>query len=120
MKILLLGKNGQVGWELQRALAPLGELVALGSQGAPSLHADFAHPEALAATVRTLRPQVIVNAAAHTAVDRCESEPDRARQSRHAVAQPVDLSPRVLSVTLAAATKSGRSRTLTCWLGKTA
>jgi dTDP-4-dehydrorhamnose reductase len=79
MKILLFGKNGQLGWELQRALAPLGELVALGSQGAPSLHADFAHPEALAATVRTLRPQVIVNAAAHTAVDRCESEPDRAR-----------------------------------------
>jgi dTDP-4-dehydrorhamnose reductase len=79
MKILLFGKNGQLGWELQRALAPLGELVALGSQGTSSLHADFAQPEALAATVRALRPQVIVNAAAHTAVDRCESEPDRAR-----------------------------------------
>lgn len=79
MKILLFGKNGQLGWELQRALAPLGELVALGSHGAPSLHTDFAHPEALAATVRAVRPQVIVNAAAHTAVDRCESEPERAR-----------------------------------------
>jgi len=79
MKILLFGKNGQLGWELQRALAPLGELVALGSDSAPPLHADFAHPEALAATVRALRPQVIVNAAAHTAVDRCESEPERAR-----------------------------------------
>ena len=79
MKILLFGKNGQLGWELQRALAPLGELVALGSDSAPPLHADFAHPEALTATVRALRPQVIVNAAAHTAVDRCESEPERAR-----------------------------------------
>ena len=79
MKILLFGKNGQLGWELQRALAPLGELVALGSDSAPPLHADFAHPETLAATVRALRPQVIVNAAAHTAVDRCESEPERAR-----------------------------------------
>ena len=79
MKILLFGKNGQLGWELQRALAPLGELVALGSDSAPPLHADFAQPEALAATVRALRPQVIVNAAAHTAVDRCESEPERAR-----------------------------------------
>ena len=73
MKLLLLGKNGQVGWELQRALAPLGELVALGSA-----EADLAQPEALAAIVRTVAPDVIVNAAAHTAVDRAESEPDLA------------------------------------------
>ena len=79
MKILLLGKNGQVGWELQRALAPLGELVALGHDGPGSLAADLSKPEALAATVRAVAPQIIVNAAAHTAVDRCESEPDVAR-----------------------------------------
>ena len=78
MKILLFGKNGQVGWELQRALAVLGEVVALGSGGGDGLHADFADPEALAATVRAVAPQLIVNAASHTAVDRCESEPARA------------------------------------------
>ena len=79
MKILLLGKNGQVGWELQRALAPLGEVVALGSDSTGPLAADFSQPESLAATVRAVGPQIIVNAAAHTAVDRCESEPDFAR-----------------------------------------
>ena len=70
MKLLLLGKNGQVGWELQRALAPLGELIALDSQDA-----DFAQPESLAATVRAVAPDIIVNAAAYTAVDKAESEP---------------------------------------------
>ena len=76
MKILLLGKNGQVGWELQRALSPLGELVALDRhQGA-----DLADIEALTATVRAQAPQVIVNAAAYTAVDKAESEPELARQ----------------------------------------
>jgi dTDP-4-dehydrorhamnose reductase len=75
MKILLLGPNGQVGWELQRALAPLGELHALDRhQGG-----DLAQPEALAALVRELAPNVIVNAAAHTAVDKAESEPELAR-----------------------------------------
>ena len=73
MKLLLLGKNGQVGWELQRALAPLGEVVALGSA-----EADFAQPEALEAIVRTVAPDIIVNAAAYTAVDRAESEPELA------------------------------------------
>ena len=75
MKILLFGKDGQVGWELQRALAPLGELHALGSDGA-----DFAAPESLAGTVRALRPDVVVNAAAYTAVDRAEAEPALARR----------------------------------------
>ncbi|MEK8045661.1 dTDP-4-dehydrorhamnose reductase [Ideonella margarita] len=75
MKILLLGLNGQVGWELQRALAPLGELHALDRQQG----GDLAQTEALAALVRKLAPNVIVNAAAHTAVDRAESEPDLAR-----------------------------------------
>jgi dTDP-4-dehydrorhamnose reductase len=79
MKILLLGKNGQVGWELQRALAPLGELVALDFDSPAPLTADFSHPESLAATVRAVAPQIIVNAAAHTAVDKAEGEPDFAR-----------------------------------------
>lgn len=76
MKILLFGRNGQVGWELQRSLAPLGELIALDRRS--ELHADFAHPEGLRETVRRVAPQVIVNAAAHTAVDKAESEPELA------------------------------------------
>lgn len=79
MKILLLGKNGQVGWELQRSLAPLGEVVALDFDSPGPLFADFSKPESLAATVRAVAPDVIVNAAAHTAVDKAESEPDLAR-----------------------------------------
>ena len=79
MKILLLGKNGQVGWELQRALAPLGEVVALDFDSPGPLKADFSVPESLAATVRAVAPQIIVNAAAHTAVDKAEGEPDFAR-----------------------------------------
>lgn len=79
MKLLLLGKSGQVGWELQRSLAPLGELVALGS-ASTDLHADFSHPEQLAETVLKVRPDVIVNSAAHTAVDKAESEPEFARK----------------------------------------
>ena len=78
MKILLLGREGQVGWELQRSLAPLGELVALGrnAQDNPQgLCGDFSDLEGLAHTVRTVAPTVIVNAAAHTAVDKAESEP---------------------------------------------
>ena len=77
MKILLLGKNGQVGWELQRSLAPLGALVALDRHSQPC--GDLSQPQRLAETVRTLRPDVIVNAAAHTAVDKAESEVDLAR-----------------------------------------
>ncbi len=68
MKILLLGANGQVGWELQRALAPLGEVVV------PATRADFAQPDSLAALVRQVRPDVIANAAAYTAVDKAESD----------------------------------------------
>ncbi|HSV68798.1 MAG TPA: dTDP-4-dehydrorhamnose reductase [Methylibium sp.] len=78
MKILLLGKNGQVGWELQRSLATLGELTALDFDSA-DFRADFTDPGSLAATVRALRPDVIVNSAAHTAVDKAESEPALAR-----------------------------------------
>jgi dTDP-4-dehydrorhamnose reductase len=78
MKLLLLGKTGQVGWELQRSLAPLGELVALASASS-DFAGDLRHPEQVAQTVLTLRPDVIVNAAAHTAVDKAESEPELAR-----------------------------------------
>jgi len=78
MKILLFGKNGQVGWELQRSLAPLGELVALDFDSPGPLSGDFSKPDALAATLRAVEPQIVVNAAAHTAVDSCESELARA------------------------------------------
>ncbi|KGM40960.1 dTDP-4-dehydrorhamnose reductase [Aquabacterium sp. NJ1] len=84
MKILLLGKGGQVGWELQRALSTLGQLDAFDSDSpgpvnAPDLRADFRDPDKVAALVRHIRPDVIVNAAAHTAVDKAESEPELAR-----------------------------------------
>jgi dTDP-4-dehydrorhamnose reductase len=71
MDILLFGANGQVGWELQRALAPLGRLTALGHAGG-----DLEAP--LRDTILRARPQLIVNAAAYTAVDKAESEPQRA------------------------------------------
>lgn len=73
MNILLLGANGQVGWELQRSLAPLGNLHA-----ADHRQADLEHPDRLMVLVDQVQPDVIVNAAAHTAVDKAESEPDRA------------------------------------------
>lgn len=74
MNILLLGKGGQVGWELQRALAPLGTVIAHDLDTA-----DFSQPEQVAALVAAVRPDVIVNAAAHTAVDKAEGEPELAR-----------------------------------------
>lgn len=78
MKILLLGKNGRVGWELQRSLAPLGELIAL-DRHSTDLCGDLSNLQGLASTVQAVRPDVIVNAAAHTAVDKAESEPALAR-----------------------------------------
>lgn len=74
MKILLFGSNGQVGWELQRSLAPLGELV-MPARGGGGLCGDLTDLEGLARTVREVAPTVIVNAAAYTAVDRAEDEP---------------------------------------------
>jgi dTDP-4-dehydrorhamnose reductase len=73
MRILLLGRDGQIGFELQRSLAPLGEILALG-------HADLdlADPAAIRRGVRELRPDLVVNAAAYTAVDRAEAEPELA------------------------------------------
>ena len=73
MKILLIGSNGQVGWELARTLLPLGEVVALNRD-----QADLTDLEKLHQTVQTIRPDVIVNAAAYTAVDKAETERDLA------------------------------------------
>lgn len=74
MKILLLGSNGQVGWELQRSLAPLGQLVICDR----SL-ADFEAPQALRELAEREQPDIIVNAAAYTAVDKAETDVARAR-----------------------------------------
>ncbi len=71
MNILLFGANGQVGWELQRSLSTLGSLTALG-------HAQADLEQPLGPLIERLRPQVIVNAAAYTNVDRAETEPARA------------------------------------------
>jgi dTDP-4-dehydrorhamnose reductase len=71
MNILLFGANGQVGWELHRSLSPLGTVTALGHQDA-----DLAQP--VRQLIERHRPDVLVNAAAYTAVDRAESEPDLA------------------------------------------
>ena len=78
MKILLFGKGGQVGWELQRSLAPLGEVVALEFDSTDYC-GDFTNLAGLAQAVRQVKPDVIVNAAAHTAVDKAESEPELVR-----------------------------------------
>lgn len=78
MKILLFGKGGQLGWELQRSLGPLGQVVALDFDS-EDLCGDFTNLPGLAQAVRIVQPDVIVNAAAHTAVDKAESEPELAR-----------------------------------------
>ncbi len=71
MKILLLGKNGQIGWELQRTLAPLCEVIALGRE-----ELDLLDEKGIRSTVRSIKPNVIVNAAAYNAVDKAEDEQD--------------------------------------------
>ena len=73
INILLTGKNGQVGWELQRTLAPLGQVAAVDQQ-----EMDLTDPDSIRKIVREIRPGLIVNAAAYTAVDKAESEPDLA------------------------------------------
>jgi dTDP-4-dehydrorhamnose reductase len=75
MRILLLGANGQVGWELRRSLAPLGEVTACDRQTA-----DLEELDGLAPVVRNARADIIVNAAAYTRVDEAESQPDKARR----------------------------------------
>lgn len=82
MKILLLGKNGQVGWELQRSLAVLGEVVALDRHTVSTVYGDLSGDlsslDGLRNTIRCVKPQVIVNAAAYTAVDKAETEQELA------------------------------------------
>ena len=73
-RILLTGVNGQVGWELHRSLAPLGQVVAMDSKAL-----DLTDADAIRAKVREVAPRIIVNPAAYTAVDKAESEPGRAR-----------------------------------------
>jgi dTDP-4-dehydrorhamnose reductase len=70
-EILILGKQGQIAWELQVTLATLGNITVLGSQ-----ELDLANPDAIVAKIRQIQPDMIVNAAAYTAVDRAEQEPE--------------------------------------------
>jgi len=79
MKILLFGKNGQVGWELQRSLAPLGDLISLDRRPSDGLSGDLSNLDMLRATIRQVKPDIIVNAAAYTAVDKAESETELAQ-----------------------------------------
>ena len=81
MKILLLGRNGQLGWELERSLAPLGEVVALASQAQDNPNqwcGDLADLEGLRQAVRAVAPDLVVNAAAYTAVDKAQTEVEKA------------------------------------------
>ncbi|MEK6753843.1 MAG: dTDP-4-dehydrorhamnose reductase [Chloroflexota bacterium] len=95
MRILLFGKNGQLGWELERTLAPLGEVHAYGSSSL-----DVADLKALERVINEVKPQVIVNASAYTAVDRAEEEVDLAMQvNAHAPAVMAE-SARKLNATL--------------------
>ena len=100
MKILLTGKNGQLGFELQRALAPLGEVVAVGTQDC-----NLADADALRALVRRVAPDVIVNPAAYTAVDKAESDDATA----HAV--------NAVAPAMTAATRSTRPGWSASWAG---
>ena len=73
MRILLTGTSGQVGWELERTLQPLGKVIAVGRS-----RMDLTKPDSIRAVIREVMPQIIVNPAAYTAVDKAESEPDLA------------------------------------------
>ena len=83
MKILLLGKNGQVGWELQRSLAPLGEVISLDRNGLNQWCGDLSKPEQIYQTIVDIAPNVVVNASAYTAVDLAETEQDMANLINH-------------------------------------
>lgn len=87
-RFLIFGGNGQLGWELQRSLSPLGEVIAIDRRGMVTFnmpmtdivstkpfHGDLGRPDELRGTIRRLKPDVVVNAAAYTAVDRAEAEP---------------------------------------------
>ena len=83
MKILLLGKNGQVGWELQRSLAPLGEVISLDRNGLNQWCGDLSKPDQIYQTIIDIAPNVVVNASAYTAVDLAETEQDMANLINH-------------------------------------
>ena len=83
MKILLLGKNGQVGWELQRSLAPLGEVISLDRNGLNQWCGDLSKPDQIYQTILEIAPNVVVNASAYTAVDLAETEQDMANLINH-------------------------------------
>ena len=73
MRILLTGKNGQIGWELNRSLSTLGTVYAMGRD-----QIDLSQPETLGSIIQEIKPDIIINAAAYTAVDKAESEPELA------------------------------------------
>jgi dTDP-4-dehydrorhamnose reductase len=79
MDILLFGPKGKVGWELQRSLASLGQVIPVARQGRDGMSGDLTDPKSLSATIQALSPDIIVNAAAYTNVDQAESEPGPAR-----------------------------------------
>ena len=83
LNILLLGKNGQVGWELQRSLAPLGKVTALDRNGKDELCGDISNLEGLRQTIQMVKPDILVNAAAYTGVDKAQSEPEMAYRLNH-------------------------------------
>lgn len=83
MKILLLGKNGQVGWELQRSLAPLGEVISLDRNGLNQWCGDLSKPDQIYQTIVDIAPNVVVNASAYTAVDMAETEKEMANLINH-------------------------------------
>ncbi|MCO8074277.1 dTDP-4-dehydrorhamnose reductase [Acinetobacter lwoffii] len=83
MKILLLGKNGQVGWELQRSLAPLGEVISLDRNGLSQWSGDLSNPDLIYQAILQIVPDVVVNASAYTAVDLAETEQDMANLVNH-------------------------------------
>lgn len=81
--ILLLGKNGQVGWELQRSLAPLGKVIALDRNGEDGLCGDISDLDGLRHTIEQIKPDILINAAGYTAVDQAQSEPELSAQLNH-------------------------------------
>ena len=83
MRILLLGKNGQLGWELQRSLAPLGEVISLDRNGLKQWCGDLSNPDQIYKTILEIAPNVVVNASAYTAVDLAETEQNVADMVNH-------------------------------------
>jgi len=95
MRILLFAKNGQLGWELQRTLAPLGEVLALDFP-----EVDFTIPSSLRQVVRDAKPDLIINPAAYTAVDKAESEPNKAYQVNYAAVEVLATESKALGIPL--------------------